>query len=148
MPVNPIPSGYHTLTPYLMVRDIPQVMDFLQRAFDAKVSHHITMPDGRVMHADLLVGDSHVMLGQAHGEWEPMPAGMVMYVKDCDAVYQGALAAGATSIQEPKDQFYGDRMGGVKDGAGNVWWISTHVEDMSDDEMQRRSQAAMAQRNR
>ncbi len=146
MAVTPIPKGYHSLTPYLMVRDIPQQMDFLQRAFDAKVSHRIAMPDGSVMHADLMIGDSHVMLGVAHGEWQPTQAGIVLYTPNCDAVYQRAIQAGATSVHEPKDQFYGDRMGGVKDPAGNVWWISTHIEEMSDEEMQRRSQAAMAQR--
>src|SRR5437773_2668034 len=123
MAVNPIPKGYHTLTPYLMVRGIPKMMEFLQRGFDAKENHRIAMPDGSVMHADLTVGDSHVMLGEAHGEWQPMPNGIVMYVSDCDAAYQRAIAAGATSIHEPKDQFYGDRMAGVKDPSGNTWWI-------------------------
>ncbi len=148
MAAQPIPNGYHMLTPYLMVRDIPRMMDFLQRAFDAKVSHHIKLDDGTVMHADLVVGDSHVMIGQARDQWQPMPCGLVMYTPDCDAVYKRALDAGATSIQEPKNQFYGDRMGGVKDDAGNIWWISTHIEDMPDDEMQRRSQAAMGQRKK
>src|SRR5206468_12940999 len=109
---------YHSLTPYLMVRGIAKTMEFLQRVFDAKVSHRITMPDGTVMHGDLMIGDSHIMIGEAHGPWQPMPAAIVLYTPNCDEDYKRAADAGATSVQEPKDQFYGDRMAGVKDPAG------------------------------
>lgn len=99
-------------------------------------------PDGRIGHADLMIGDSHVMLGQAGGEWAPVPAQLYLYVPDCDALYRQALAAGATSVQEPKTQFHGDRHGCVKDSCANMWWMATHVEDVSLEEIDRRAKAA------
>ena len=145
MAVKPIPDGFHTITPYLTVSDANGLLDFITGAFGAKEAHVMRGPDGAIAHADLIVGDSHVMLGQAHGEWKTMPSQLYLYVPDCDAVYRKALAAGATSVQEPATQFYGDRHGCVKDLCGNLWWMATHVEDVSPEEMERRMKAAAPQ---
>src|SRR4051794_30563563 len=140
MAVKPIPDGYHSVTPYLTVPDAAGLIDFLRRAFGAQEVHRFTR-DGAVSHAEVRIGDSVVMLGQAGGEWKAMPAALHLYVPDADAVYRRALQAGATSLREPADQFYGDRMAGVRDPAGNYWWIATHVEDVSPEEMRRRAEA-------
>jgi uncharacterized glyoxalase superfamily protein PhnB len=139
MPVEPVPTGYHTVTPYLVVADVAGLIDFMSRAFGAVETSRFTGPDGRIMHAEVKVGDSPVMLGESGGEWKPMPSVLHMYVPDVDAVYADAIAAGAASLREPNDQFYGDRMAGVEDAAGNQWWIATHVEDVSPEEMRRRA---------
>lgn len=141
MAVKPVPEGYRTVTPYLIVKDADKLLQFVQAAFKATVHEEHRMPDGSVMHADVLIGDSHVMMGQANERWPEVPGSIMLYVPDADATYKAALAAGATSVQEMTDQFYGDRSGGVKDPAGVTWWISTHVEDVSPEEMQRRMAA-------
>jgi uncharacterized glyoxalase superfamily protein PhnB len=146
MPAKPIPEGFHTITPYLLVPGATKLMDFLKQAFDAKEDHVTRMPDGRIMHADLLVGTSHVMMGEPPLEFAPMPAAFYVYVSDVDATYQRAIRAGGEKMTEPKDEFYGDRVGGLKDPCGNIWWIATHKEDVSPDELARRAQAAMKQR--
>ena len=143
MSVKPIPEGYHSITPYLVVPGVAKLIDFLKQAFDAKEIHRMTTPDGMVMHAEVGIGDSRVMMGEAHGQWTAMPAMLYLYVEDCDAVYKRALEAGATSVREPADQFYGDRQGGVKDPSGNQWFIGTHIEDVAPDEMERRAKASM-----
>ena len=142
MAVKPVPEGYHTITPYLTVSDASGLLDFITRAFDATHAHVMRGPDGRIGHADLMVGNSHVMLGQAHGEWQPMPSQLYLYVPNCDEAHRKALAAGGTSVQEPTTQFYGDRHGCVRDLCGNLWWLATHVEDVSEEEMGRRMKAA------
>ncbi len=143
MPVKPIPDGYHTVTPYIVVSGVAKLIDFVKRAFGAeeKVCH--TKPDGTIGHAEVKIGDSMMMMGEASGEWKPMPSAIYLYVPNTDAVYKQALKAGATSIMEPADQFYGDRSAGVKDPCGNMWWIATHVEDVPHDEMKRRAEAYM-----
>lgn len=144
MTVKPIPEGYHTVTPYMVVSDVEGLIDFVKRAFGADERHRSTLPDGTIMHAELRIGDSPVMMGTARGPWQPMPAAIYLYVEDADAVYRQALSAGAESIMEPADQFYGDRNAGVKDAQGNLWWIGTHIEDVPPEELARRV-AAMAQ---
>jgi PhnB protein len=139
--VNPIPPGYRTLTPYLVVKDGRAQLEFLEKAFDAKVEHVNERADGSVGHASLDIGDSKIMIGQAIAGYPAMPSAVYMYVPDCDAVYRKALAAGATSKMEPADQFYGDRNAGVEDMNGNQWWMATHVEDVSEEELKRRAQA-------
>jgi PhnB protein len=141
MAAKPVPEGFHTITPYLTVSDANGLLNFVTRAFNAKEHHVMRGPDGAIGHADLVIGDSHVMLGQARGEWTPMPSQLYVYLPDCDAAYRQALGAGATSVQEPTTQFYGDRHGCVKDLCGNLWWVATHVEDVSDEEMARRMKA-------
>ena len=140
--VNPVPAGYHTVTPYLVVEDAGRLIDFLTNAFDGEVVSSHKRPDGKVAHAEVKIGDSILMMGSAHGDSKPIATALYMYVSDCDRYYRRALAAGGTSIGEPKDQFYGDRHGGVKDPCGNTWWVATHVEDVSDQELERRMAAA------
>ncbi len=146
MAVKPIPEGYHTLTPYLIVDGARKVIEFVEQVFGGKVVERMETPDGRIMHAEVPVGDSRFMLGEPGGDYRAMPTGLYVYVPDCDAVYQKAIRAGAASLSEPADQFYGDRNAGVKDPAGNLWWIATHKEDVAPEEMSRRAQAAMSQR--
>jgi PhnB protein len=141
MAVKPVPEGYHTVIPYLIATDAVALIDFMTRAFGAKVHDVTKNPDGTITHADVIVGDSHVMLGQGNDKYPPSPGSIYLYVPDTDAVYRQALAAGATSLMEPADQFYGDRNAGVKDPVGNTWWIGTHVEDVSAEEIQRRMAA-------
>jgi PhnB protein len=143
MDVKAVPEGFHTITPYLTVDNANGLLDFLKRAFNAKEHHVMRGPDGSVGHADVVVGDSHVMLGQARGEWTPMPSQLYLYLPDCDAAYRQAIDAGASPVQEPQTMFYGDRHGCVKDLCGNLWWMATHVEDVSEEEMTRRMKAAM-----
>ena len=140
MPAKPVPDGFHTVTPYLTCERVAEVIEFLKRALAATETDRMVGPDGRVMHAEVKVGDSILMMGEPTGEWKPMPCALYVYVTDCDAAYQRALAAGGTSIAEPADQFYGDRHGGVRDVAGNLWWIATHQEDMSLQELRRRAE--------
>ena len=142
MAVTPIPEGYHTATPYLIVTDADALLRFVTAAFQATVVEDHRDPNGRVVHADVLVGDSHIMLGQANEQWKAQPGTVLLYVPDADATYAAALAAGATSVQEMTTQFYGDRSGGVEDPSGVTWWISTHVEDVSREELARRMAAA------
>jgi uncharacterized glyoxalase superfamily protein PhnB len=125
---------------------VAKVIDFLSQTFDAKETERMTRPDGAIMHAEVRIGDSPIMLGEPAGQFQPMPACIYVYVTDTDAAYQRALGAGATSLMEPADQFYGDRNAGVRDPAGNVWWIGTHIEDVAPEEIARRAaQRAKAQ---
>ena len=145
MAVSPIPAGYHTVTPYLTVSDAQAEIEFLKRAFGALTTETLSQEsDGTIRHAELKIGDSMVMLGQARDQWKARPANFYLYVSDCDALYKRALQAGGKSLMEPADQFYGDRNAGIEDPEGNYWWIGTHVEDVSTEEMERRSQAAFA----
>jgi uncharacterized glyoxalase superfamily protein PhnB len=141
--VKPVPKGYHTITPYLLLKGVAKHIDFLKRAFDAKVIDRMDGPKGVVMHASLQIGDSRIMLGEAHGKWKPMPTMIYLYVKNADATYKRALRVGAKSIMKPADQFWGDRHGGVADRWGNQWWMSTHIEDVSRAETKRRGQEWM-----
>ena len=143
MAVKPVPEGLHTVTPYLVVQGVAKLIDFLKQAFGATEMHRSTRPDGTVMHAQVKIGDSPIMMGEAWGDYSPKPASLYLYVPDCDAVYKSAVAAGGTSIMEPMNMFYGDRNGGVKDLAGNEWWIATHIEDVPPDELERRAAEAM-----
>ncbi len=146
MAVRPIPEGYHTVTPYLIAEDVDGVISFLREAFGAEELYRMHGPDGGVWHAELQLGDSRLMLGGASEQFPPRPAVLYLYVEDVDATYRRALAAGATSVMEPADQFYGDRHGGVQDLAGNQWWIATHIEDVSPEELERRREAYLAER--
>jgi uncharacterized glyoxalase superfamily protein PhnB len=141
MAVKKIPDGYHTVTPYLVVHGAAQVLEFAVQAFGAREVERMTRPDGTIMHAEMKIGDSIVMMGEASAEHPAMPAMLHVYVDDADTIYKRALQAGATSVREPADQFYGDRSGGVKDAAGNHWWIATHKEDVPPDELKRRAEA-------
>ncbi len=141
MAVKPIPEGYHSVTPYVIVKGAAKYMEFLKRAFGAQEIEIFNGPDGSVMHAEMRVGDSILMLGDASEKQPATTSGFHLYVTDADATYRQAVQAGATSTEEVTDKFYGDRGGGVKDPAGNRWWISTHKEDVSREEMERRVKA-------
>ena len=142
MAVKPIPDGYHTVTPYLIARESAKLMDFLVSAFGAKEIERLATPDGTLMHGEVRIGDSVIMLGETKGgDWTPMPTCIYLYVPDCDAVFRKAIAAGATVQSRPVDQFYGDRCGNVKDPFGNIWCIATHKEDVSMEEIKCRAAA-------
>jgi PhnB protein len=144
--VEPIPAGYHSVTPYLMVRDAARAMAFYRDAFGATEVMRFAGPDGRIAHAEVKIGDSHVMLADElpdQGFVGPQTLGgagvsLMLYVNDVDATFAKALAAGATVRRPVADQFYGDRMGTLVDPYGHVWSIGTHREDVSVEEMQRR----------
>jgi PhnB protein len=144
--VKPIPEGYHTVTPYILVQGADKLIDFIKKAFDAKETERYSMPDGSIGHAEVRIGDSVLMVSDAQGEeYKPMAAGIHLYVEDCDVTYKHALEAGATSVSEPQDQFYGDRSSGVNDQFGNKWWIAIHKEDLSKEEIAKRMDDAMKQ---
>jgi uncharacterized glyoxalase superfamily protein PhnB len=138
MAVPAIPDGFHSVTPYLVVHGATELIPFLKQAFKAVEHHRATHPDDSIMYAQLQIGDSFVMLSEARDEFKPMPGMLYLYVDDVDLVYQRALQAGATSLREPTDEFYGDRSGMVQDMCGNHWQIATHKEDVPPDEMMRR----------
>ncbi len=138
MAVKPIPDGHHTVTPYLVVADAEAQVDFLKNAFGGEETLRHKDDKGRVSHAEVRVGNSMLMIGQARDQWKPMPAMFYLYVEDVDAVYKRAVEAGAKPIQEPTNQAYGDRTGAVEDSLGNQWWVGTHVEDVSSEEIERR----------
>ena len=146
MAAKPVPDGYQAVTPYLVVPGVARLIAFLKEAFGASETRPpMARPDGTIMHAEVRIGDSRVMMGEPMGDFTPMPASLYLYVDDTDAVYKRALQAGATSVIEPADQFYGDRNAGVMDPTGNHWWIATHKEDVPPAELARRA-AAVARR--
>jgi uncharacterized glyoxalase superfamily protein PhnB len=139
MAVKPIRAGFHTVTPYLMVAGVPKLLDFLAKAFDAHEIFRLHRPEGAIGHAEVRIGDSMVMLGEPAGPFGPMPAQIYLYVNNCDAVYGRAIEAGGTPVMEPTTMsFSGERYGGVKDPAGNIWWVATHIEDITPEECARR----------
>ncbi|HAF45678.1 MAG TPA: glyoxalase [Gallionellaceae bacterium] len=147
--VNKIPAGFHSITPYLSVKDAVSAIKFYQHAFGAKLVGQISMPDGAVGHAELQIGDSKFMLAEEMPAWgnkSPAslggsPVGIALYVNDADAVFTRALAAGAVVVEQVKDQFYGDRSGTLTDPFGHKWHILTHIEDVTFPEMQKRCDA-------
>lgn len=140
MSVNPIPEGYHTVTPYLVIKDAQKFITFLQKAFDAVEIERSESAVGKIRHAEIKIGDSMVMITDASEQYTAFPGQFYLYVKDTDTVYKKALAAGAESVMEPADQFYGDRNAGVKDSFGNTWWIGTHIENVSSEEIKIREE--------
>ena len=137
--VSPIPDGFHSVTPYLTVADADRLMRFVKDAFGAQEVFAHRGPDGAISHAEAKIGDSIVMMGRPRGEAKLMRAMMYLYVPDTDLVYRAAVNAGGKSMQEPADQFYGDRTAAVEDPCGNQWYIATHIEDVSPEELQRRA---------
>ena len=135
------PAGHSTVTPYLVVANAAAQVEFLKKAFGAREDELLALPDGTVVHAQVWVHDCLVMIGQAGKEYPPMQAMLYVYVEDTDAAYQACLAAGAASVSEPKDQYYGDRNAGVRDPNGNQWWLGTHMEDVSPEEIGRHAAA-------
>ena len=149
MAVKPIPEGYHSVTPYLIVRGGSDAIEFYKRAFGATELFRFPAPDGKVGHAEIKIGDSPIMLADEYpqmGYNSPQsiggsPVSLMVYVDDVDSVFSRAIEAGATVKEAVQDKFYGDRIGSVVDPFGHVWHIATHKEDVSIEEMQRRAQA-------
>jgi PhnB protein len=147
-----VPPGYHTVTPYLALRDAAAAIDFYRRAFGAQLTMKLDMPDGKIAHAEIRIGDSTLMMSEENPDWgsrSPLAMGgspvfMMIYVPDVDAAFARALQAGAVEVKPVEDQFYGDRSGTLKDPFGYQWTLSTHVEDVSQEEAQRRMQALFA----
>lgn len=139
MGVHYVPEGFHSVTPYLAVKDATVLIDFLSRAFAAEEVECMKGPDGRVMHAEMRLGDTIVEMADAREEWPAMPTALHYYVPDADAVYAAAIEAGAESLHEPMDMFYGERAAAVRDPVGNHWYIATHVEDVPSEEIERRA---------
>ena len=143
--VKPIPEGYHSVTPYLVVDDAKAAIDFYTRAFGAKEKFRLRMGD-RIGHAEIVIGDSHVMLADEFpdmGHRGPKalggsPVSLMLYVEDVDTTFKQALAAGATEKRPIENQFWGDRMGTLTDPFGHVWSLATTVEEVSPDELQQR----------
>jgi PhnB protein len=146
--VKPVPDGYHTVTPYLIVDDGAKALEFYTRAFGAQELFRMDN-GGKIGHAEIQIGDSRIMLADEHpeiGARAPRsvggtPVSLMLYVDDCDAWVARAQQAGATITQPLEDKFYGDRMGGIEDPFGHKWHIGTHKEDVSPEEMQRRAAA-------
>jgi len=132
-------KGFRSITPGLSVKGATELLAFLEKAFGAIVVDKNVAPNGTVGHATMQIGDSVLECSEAHGQWGPRKATLHVYFPDVDGVYQRALAAGAVSLTEPKDQFYGERSGGVMDAWGNHWYIATHQESLSEAEVQRRA---------
>lgn len=152
MPMQPVPDGYHTVTPYLIVDGAAQAIEYYRKAFGASELLRMPDPHGRIGHAEIRIGDSVIMLADEHHEMGyrgPRALGgssvsILLYLPDVDTVFQRAISAGGKSLRPVADQFYGDRMGTLEDPFGHVWTIGTHIEDVTPEEMKRRMAAAHA----
>jgi PhnB protein len=153
MAVKPIPDGYSSVTPYLIVNGAADAIAFYKKAFNAVEIMRMEGPDHRIGHAEIKIGDSHVMLADEFPEMDirsPKTLGgagvsIMLYVEDVDVVFPLAIAAGGTQARPLQDQFYGDRSGTLKDPFGHVWTVGTHIADYSDEEIRERAAAAMKQ---
>lgn len=143
---NPVPAGSSTVAPYLVVSEdsggAAGLIEFLQSAFDARERRRVPAPDGRITHAEVEIGGSVIMLADETEEFEAMANHVHVYVPDVDETHRRALEAGATSTRDPEDQFYGERSAEIDDPFGNWWTISTHIEDLSEDEARERTAEA------
>jgi PhnB protein len=151
MAAKSIPDGYHSVTPYLIVKGAADAMKFYKRAFGAAELMRMASPDGRIGHAEMKIGDSVIMLADEHpemGHRGPQSLGgaavsLLVYVDHVDEVFKKALASGAKEMQPLKDQFYGDRSGTLQDPFGHQWTLATHIEDVAPDELRRRAEKSM-----
>lgn len=146
---KPIPEGYHTATPYLVIKDAAKAIDFYKEAFGASELMRLASPDGRIMHAEIKIGDSPIMLCDECPDWNalsPQTIGgtavsIVLYLAEVDSIVGRAVAAGASLLMPVADQFWGDRMGTVADPFGHKWSIATHIEDVSPEEIEKRAKS-------
>lgn len=136
MSVTTIPRGSQTVVPYLLVPNVAGLIEFLREAFDASEVYRSNGPNGTVIHAQIKIGTTILMMGESRHA--AMPTMLYLYVPNVDETYRTALAAGATSIREPMDEYYGDRTAGVQDLSGNQWWIASYGEEISTEELARR----------
>lgn len=149
--VNPVPDGYHTVIPYLYIKGAAKALEFYVKAFGAKEVMRLDMPEGKVGHAEIEIGDSKIMLADEFPEMDiksptsfgGSPVCIHLYVPDVDAFFDRAVAAGGVVTRPLADQFYGDRSGGLKDPFGHIWHVATHVEDVPPEEIDRRMKASM-----
>ena len=150
--VKPIPDGHHTVAPYLAIKNAVSALEFYKKAFGATETYKLIVPDGRLGHAEIRLGDSLIMLsdefaefgGKAPESLGGSPVSIHLYVEDVDAFVKRAVAAGARERKPVADQFYGDRSGQLEDPYGHLWWVATHKEDVAPEEMQKRVQAMFA----
>ena len=150
MSVKPVPEGYHSVTPYLIIRGATEAIEFYKKAFGATELFRFPAPEGKIGHAEIKIGDSPIMLADEHPDMgykgpqtlNGSPVSIMIYVEDVDTTFNQAVGAGATVKHEVTDKFYGDRMGTVVDPFGHVWHVATHKEDVSVEEMQQRAKAA------
>jgi PhnB protein len=151
MSVKPIPEGYHSITPYLGIQQAAEAIEFYKKAFNASEVMRLTMPDGNIGHAELRIGDSAIMLGTPCDQGplsnpqQAVSIGLHLYVTDVDQSFQQALDAGAQSVSEVKDQFYGDRSGTLRDPFGHLWFLATHKEDLSEEQIRQRAMEMFSQ---
>lgn len=136
----PTPAGYTTVTPWIVSRDTAGLISFLEQAFDAEELARVVGDDGSIGHAEVRIGDAVVMMFDSRDHWIDTPAFLRLYVEDSIATQEQAVAAGATEVTEQTELFFGDRVGRVRDPFGNLWWIQARLEDLSIDELTRRSQ--------
>jgi len=147
-----VPHGYNSITPYLIVRNAANAIEFYKKVFGAKEVMRMEKPGGKIGHAEVRIGDTKIMLADEHPEMSARspesyggsPVGIHLYIKDVDAILQKAMAAGATLLRPATNMFYGDRIGTVKDPYGHTWSVATHVEDVSAKEMKKRAAAMYA----
>ena len=152
MAVKPIPEGYHTATPYLIIEGAAEAIEFYKQAFGATELFRFPAPDGKIGHAEIKIGDSPIMVADAYPDMGyngpkslgGSPVSLMIYVEDVDTVFNRAVDAGATVKEAVTDKFYGDRIGTLIDPFGHVWHVATHKEDVSVEEMEKRAQAASA----
>jgi len=155
MSVKPIPDGYHSVTPYLIIEGATKALDFYKRAFGAAELFRLDAPGGKIGHAEISIGNSRIMLADTCEESptsDPQvlggsSVGFYVYVEDVDVLFAQAIAAGAKAVKPVQDQFYGDRSGTLQDPFGHIWFLSTHKEDLAPEEINRRAEALFEQGN-
>ena len=148
--VNPIPEGYHSVTPYLSIKGAAAAIDYYKEVFGATELFRMGGPDGKIGHAEIKIGNSPIMLADEYPEMEFVspqtlggtPIGLMIYVDDVDTMFKHAISGGAKEVKPLQNQFYGDRSGTLRDPFGHVWTVATHIEDVAPEEMERRAAAA------
>jgi PhnB protein len=150
MAIKPIPEGYHSVTPYLLIDGAARAIEFYKQAFGATELFKMDMPGDKIGHAEILIGDSRIMMADDCGGESPFrnprsagssPVGLHVYVEDVDKIFSQAVDAGAKIIKPVQDQFYGDRTGALEDPFGHIWFVATHKQDLSPEEIRKRATA-------